>query len=451
MRPPPARPPRAEDRGPLAPDPVRLAAFSILHRLELTHQSLDAPLRAAALSFSDRDRRFLWSLVQETVRWRSRLEAVTGIYLNRPFRGLDASVRVLLLLSAAQTCVLDQVPPHAIVDEAVRIARRFAPQGADRLVNAVSRRITEDARARWTAMEAEAANPDRWPVLLSHPRWLISRWRRRWGDERTRAMLEWDNSVAPVWLRVRPEAAALPPSGEPGWVPGTYRMPPGSRPFEDPGFVTGEWTAQDPGETLVGLLPPKDTAGMVLDLCAAPGTKSSHLADRYPHATVIAADARRSRAMRLRETRERTGAKFIIALADARSSPFRREFARGVLCDAPCSSLGVLRRRVDARWNVREADILRHGQKQIEILSAAATLVAPGGWLLYSVCSTEPEETDDVRGAFLGAHPPFREIPFAIDLPAWARQGPGTLRILPGEGDCDGVYACLFGRAEERT
>jgi 16S rRNA (cytosine967-C5)-methyltransferase len=226
-------------------------------------------------------------------------------------------------------------------------------------------------------------------------------------------------------------------------------MPQGARPFEDPQFMEGDWTAQDPSETLVGLLPPDTLDGRILDVCAAPGTKSSHLAERFGRAVVTAMDSRRSRVYRMRETKERTKAPFAMVLGDVRSAPFRAGIAAGVLCDAPCSSLGVLRRRVDARWNMREADLARHGKTQYVLLESAARLVEPGGWLLYSVCSTEPEETDSVRAAFLSSNPRFHERAFHADVPDWARKGPGTLRILPGEGDCDGVYACLFGRSEE--
>jgi 16S rRNA (cytosine967-C5)-methyltransferase len=121
----------------------------------------------------------------------------------------------------------------------------------------------------------------------------------------------------------------------------------------------------------------------------------------------------------------------------------------GVLIDAPCSNLGVLRRRVDARWNVRPSDLARHHAQQLRLLTTASILPRTGGWLLYSVCSTEPEETDDIRSEFLERNPWYSPGAFSIDLPPEYVPSEGALRILPGDGDCDGVYAALFIRIGE--
>jgi 16S rRNA (cytosine967-C5)-methyltransferase len=221
-------------------------------------------------------------------------------------------------------------------------------------------------------------------------------------------------------------------------------MPDGYQPSDDPLFLAGERTAQDPSETMVGWLAPESDGLRLLDLCAAPGTKTSHLGERFPGARIFAMDRSRSRAQRLRETLARTGIAAQIVLGDAGAPPFRQGTADGVLLDAPCSALGVLRRRVDARWNVLEPDLARHHRQQGRLLEEAARLVAPGGWLLYSVCTVEPEETDQVRAAFLERCPAFRPEAFPLELPAEVRGDEGELRILPGQLDCDGVYASLF-------
>jgi len=430
------------------PDPVRQTALWILMRAETERRSMDGLLRTAAESFEERDRRFLWMLVQETVRWRTRLDAVLVPLVTRPLSKLDISVQVLLRMAACQFCLLDQIPAHAIVDEGVRLARRFSSRGAERLVNAVSHRLAEDGRARFAQLDP-TGDPHTWANGYSHPSWLIHRWRTRLGDELARTILEWDNQRPPIWLRARVDGP-IPP-GEPGWVPNTYRMPIGYRPTEDPLFEQGAWTAQDPGETLVGLLPPVTTGDApILDLCSAPGTKTSHLCDRH-EARVVAGDRTRARIQRVRATMRRTGGHAELVVADAIEVAFRPGSAAGVLVDAPCSNLGVLRRRVDARWNVRPTDLARHRRQQTRILNGAAALPRVGGWLLYSVCSIEPEETDGVRLSFLKAHPHFRPHPFAFDLSPEFTPEEGVFRILPGQGECDGVYAALFKRIEEGT
>ena len=354
-----------------------MAALGILLRALRRRRSIEGPLRAAAASFADRDRRFLWMLTQETVRWQARLDAVLAPLLHHPIAHLDPPVRVLLRLAACQVCVLDQVPAHAIVDEGVRLAQRTASPGAAGLVNAVSRRLVADGKARWEEIGSRRA-PEEWGIVHSHPSWLIDRWRRRWGDPQTLSVLRWDNEHPPVWLRALPREG-VPAGGKPGWVPDTYKMPDRYRPSSDPGFQQGRWTAQDPSETLVVLLPPDGALGKVLDLCAAPGTKTTHLAVRYPRASVIALDRTRLRVGRLRESLLRTRVRAPILLGDALTPPFRMDRCEGVLVDAPCSALGVLRRRVDARWNVTPGDLRSHGRRQRRILQSAAALVQPGG------------------------------------------------------------------------
>ena len=426
-----------------SPDPVRQAACSILLRAETQRKSIDAPLRSIAASFEERDRRFLWNLVQETLRWKLRLDAVIAPLLKHPHDRLEPAARVVLRLSAAQFCLMDQVPEHAIGDEAVRLARQFASPGVDRLVNAVTRRLAADGRSRWKRIDQER-DPAQWDVQTSHPDWLVRRWRSRHGDEIARAILEWDNQRAPVWLRARP--GGLKPDGQPGWVPHTYRMPDEYRPSSDPGFASGEWTVQDPSESLVCLLAPDRVEGPIVDLCAAPGTKTSHLAERYS-GFLIATDRTRQRVQRMRETLARTRTAAAILVADARTAALRSGSVGGVLVDAPCSNLGVLRRRPDARWNVAgETDIARRAKTQSDLLRCAAALLRPGGWLLYSVCSTEPEETEGIRTAFLDQDQRFRSEPVAFELPDELVTGEGSIMIRPGQRDCDGVYACLFRR-----
>jgi 16S rRNA (cytosine967-C5)-methyltransferase len=433
---------------PRSVDPVRLAAYGILLQAEVGRRSIDRPLRIAASSFEDRDRRFLWSLVQETLRWRARLDGVIIPLLHRGIDKLDPPVRVILRMAATQVCVLDSIPSHAVVNESVRMAQRLATAGSDRLVNAVCRRLSEDGRARWSDLE-DRDDPSRFWIAHSHPRWLVNRWISAWGVEQTVSMLRWDNSRPDTWLRAGPDSPA--PPGEASWVPRTYRMDPAYRPLDDPGFLLGHFTVQDPSETLVGLLPPETRDGSILDLCAAPGTKTTHLAARFGGARVIAMDRSRGRMQRLRETLGRTNDRCPIVLGTGFHPPFRAGLCAGVLLDAPCSALGVLRRRVDARWNVRESDLARNRGQQIGLIDAASGLVRPGGWLLYSVCSTEPEETDQVREAFLARHRGFRPLPFEFSVPEEFLAGEGTARILPGQAGCDGVYACLFERKEART
>jgi 16S rRNA (cytosine967-C5)-methyltransferase len=196
----------------------------------------------------------------------------------------------------------------------------------------------------------------------------------------------------------------------------------------------------------VSRLWPDPGVGPMLDLCAAPGTKTSHAAELAPDALVVASDSAPRRAQRVRETAARLGLPNVVVLvADGRRPALRPVFRR-VLVDAPCTSLGVLQRRPDARWLRSPGDVHDAAALQAQLLDAAAGLVLPGGWLLYSVCSLEKEETDDRIEAFLAAQPAFE----AAVLPEWVpdelRAAPGVLRVLPGTMGLEGVYAALLRR-----
>ena len=315
----------------------------------------------------------------------------------------------------------------------------------------------------------------------SHPDWLVARWVERWGEARTEAILRWDNTAPDYWLRLSPGAG--PPAGSiPGWIPGTARLPAGSRPGSSEGFRAGEFTIQDGSAILVGWLPPR-VSGLVFDLCAAPGTKLSHLMERAERdATLVALDKSPPRLRRLLQgagrlntdhhTRPRAGGsddaapegttlmdtghpsstpedraapRVYVAAGDAALIPARGPW-RGALIDAPCSNLGVLRRRVDARWRVEPGEIPQLASLQATLLESAARNLEPGGWLVYSVCTVEPEETIERRREFMKRHPDWEPIPLPEFVPPNVRMEPGELLLLPGQHETDGTYAFAVRR-----
>ncbi len=229
-------------------DPVRLAAFGILLQMELARRSIDRPLRVAASSFAERDRRFLWSLVQETVRWRARLDAVISPLLHRPIERLDPSVRIILRLAAVQFCVLDSIPPHAVVNESVRMAQRMAPQGADRLVNAVCHRLTEDGRARWAQIDEAGRSiaVTGFPTAIPDGSWSD-------GSRDGESSRPWRSSVGTTRAQTSGSARVrMGPSRRArragfrtrtGWNRSTVLS-------RIPAFLLGHFTVQDPSETL---------------------------------------------------------------------------------------------------------------------------------------------------------------------------------------------------------
>ena len=382
--------------------------------------------------------------------------------------GASPWIRGALRLGATQLLPMSGIPSHAAVNTAVELAARHGHRGTAGLVNAVLRRVIQDGKAIWNSIgtagndpaacsgEAEAVSKtddpeDRLRLLSireSHPSWLVRRWVRHWGFERTERVLCWNQQHPDYWLRLKP-GESPPPGAVLGWIPQTARLKAGSRPAEAPGFAEGRWTIQDGSGILVGWLVP-GARGLVIDLCAAPGTKTGHLLERAEAgARVVALDLSPGRLRRLRHGLGRTSGEPLCAAADGRHPPVRPPWD-GVLIDAPCSNLGVLRRRVDLKWRAAEEEIPRLASIQAALLDAAAEGVMPGGWLTYSVCTLEPEETTAQRDRFLAAHPGW--IPGALPefLPAAARSREGEMILVPGELETDGTYAFVLRRESAR-
>jgi 16S rRNA (cytosine967-C5)-methyltransferase len=435
----------------------RALAVSILCRGQ-ENRTPSEPLLGPMLSASgldERDRRFATALVQTTHRWRGRADRVLEKRLLRGVRSVDLVTLNILRIGYVQLFHFTQVPAHAVVHTSVDLTWRLVGEGKSRLVNRILRGLL-----------ARRPGPEDWgwgrgaeglEGELSHPAWLLERWLRRYGEETTRRICEWNNRTPVFHLRVRGGEAAVPEvrdtlshagvhvtAGaivpEALRVEGTFDAH--SHPLVRAGFIS----VQDESQMLVGRLWPDSTASPVIDLCAAPGTKTAHLAEQAPEGPVFATDSGLHRARRVRETALRLGLDHLHVLVhDARRPAVRAGFRR-VLLDAPCSALAVLQRRPDARWlrtpgEMREAAVL-----QTQILEGAAGLVMPGGWLLYSVCSLEPEETDERTAAFLAGHPEFARDALPGWIPDALRGGDGALRILPGTLGMEGAYAALLRR-----
>jgi 16S rRNA (cytosine967-C5)-methyltransferase len=401
-----------------------------------------------------RDRALLTHLVWTTLRWMGWADAVLEARLRKGLASLRPPLRWLLRLGVVQMFRMEGLPAYAAVDTSVALAGEMGFGGQKGLVNAVLRGLLREPPGDEELQRADPA--EELAVRFSHPAWLVRRWLERWGREGTEAILRWNAATPPLCLRLRGTEArrravreALAGRGlqlEPGaLVPDLYRVREGFAPEGDPLVLSGEVVVQDEGEALVVTAWPDE--GPVLDACAGPGTKAGLLADRLAPQGIVGMDLAPARAQGVRETARRLGRPNLWAVAgDLRRLPLRRPFP-AVLVDAPCSNLGVLARRPDARWLRRPEEIPRHGAAQRELLAAAAEAVAPGGSLVYSVCSLEPEETTEVVEGFLaGAGGAFRRQPFPGALPEILRSPEGDLLVRPGTLEMEGVYAACLRR-----
>lgn len=365
-------------------------------------------------ALAPRDRALLHELVLGTLRRRGALDFACARALDGPFSRLEAPVKATLRLGAYQL-LHTRVPSRAAVSESVELAREASPR-ASGLVNAVLRRLAREGPPPFPDARAD---PLGWLTSEgSLPRWLATRWLDRLGAAaavaRARALLDpprmafrLNPRVADAEVRARAAGLALRPLTVPGAWTADGR----------PGALVADALVylQDEGSQLAGHLAAEGRR--VLDACAAPGGKSTLVADLLGGAAVvIAAEASIDRLARMAALAARWGATTVHPIgADALRPPLAALFD-SVLLDAPCTGLGTLARHPDIRWRTRERDILRHAERQRAMLETVSSLVRPGGRLVYSVCSGEPEEGERIVAAFRQARPGF--IP--VTLPEWA-------------------------------
>jgi 16S rRNA (cytosine967-C5)-methyltransferase len=431
-----------------APDvSARVVALDALVRVEdgaYAHVVLPAML--AQTNLDDRDRAFATDLVYGTVRSQRRLDDVLGRVVKRPVHRLDPPVRAALRLGAYQ--LLHHTPPHAAVASTVDAVGARSPR-ARGFVNANLRALTRLAQP-WPEPASDA-------VALSYPDWLVRRLVDELGAPDARAALEAMNEPAALTLRPDPRrvtTAALADELRAGGAEvdagRLVRDALVVRGIGDPGRLAavreGRATPQDQGsQAVVAALAP--TPGeRVADLAAAPGGKASAIAERVGDGgCVVAVDVDPGRVRLVDGARHRIGLPHLFpVVGDGRTPPLPDATFDRVLLDAPCSGVGVLRRRPDARWRLRPEAIDELAALQRELLGAAAPLVRPGGVLVYSVCTLTEAETREVDDWARAALPELSGL--TPPGPPWRPCGRGAL-ILPQDAGTDGMYVLVLRRA----
>ena len=368
----------------------RTAAF-IVARWLATHEFPNEMLPPGGA-----DRAFVQDVVYTVVRRFRPLRAVLGELLRTWPKG---ELEALVLVGAAQILYMPDVPDFAAVNETVDAAKACGRgRRLDRVVNGVLRALIR-RRAEFEAKLAAAPLAER----ASYPNALARRWIARYGAERAEALAAWHNTPAETWL-------AYPPGAAEPFV----KLARGRKVTEVEGYADGAFLVQDPATALAVELLDVHPGQTVLDFCAAPGGKTAQIAWRLaPTDTLVAQEVNPKRLARLRENLARLKLERVEATAAVEAG---RLFDR-VLVDAPCSNTGVLRRRPDARWRWTPEHLRELCDLQGQILDAAAAHVAPGGTLVYSTCSNEPEENAERIAAFCAAHPDFTETARRESLP----------------------------------
>ncbi|MBI4560645.1 MAG: 16S rRNA (cytosine(967)-C(5))-methyltransferase RsmB [Candidatus Rokubacteria bacterium] len=432
---------------------ARVEALRILCRVEEDRAFADLALEAALerARLPARDRALTTELVYGTLRWQRRLDWILAPHCRRKLERLDPWVRNLLRLTAYQLQFLYKVPAWAAVNEAVALAKHRGHGAAAPFINAVLRSLAREGGASPPLpddpVEAVATR-------LAFPSWLARRWVHRLGvDQAERLMMALDErppaTVRVNLLRCSPDGLARRLLEEEEVSSSPTSFAPDGLVLEDPGpafkfktFKEGWFTVQDEASILIGHLLAPRPGETVADVCAAPGTKTTHLAELMENrGRLIAMDPHAARLKLVPKAAHRLGVGIVechVGRAEALAPKFEGRCDR-VLVDAPCSNLGVIRRHADVKWRCGEVALKPLAANQRQILEAAAAMVKPGGILVYATCSLEPEENEEVVLPFLAGHPEWRLAPpenFPIEP-----EPSGVLRCLPHRHGTDGFTA----------
>jgi 16S rRNA (cytosine967-C5)-methyltransferase len=453
----------------MAVSPSRQIAFEVLRRVEAegayASDVLHAELKA---SVKPADAALATEITMGVLRWRRLLDFLLERQLKKPVERLDLPVAIALRMGAYQLRFLEKIPARAAVNESVELVKTARKTSAASLVNAVLRKMASDAKSPAEKyLPLNVARADRLGILYSHPTWMVERWLSPLGEAATVALLEANNhaprlSCATHDATRRDEIIrGLESAGmrvEPGQLLSAAFAVSGGSPVRAEAFRAGQISIQDEASQAIPLLLGVRAGDRVLDLCAAPGGKTPALMRAAGNkGVVVAADrhAHRLKAMQAQFKRLGLAGAQLVELDAAQSLPFRGEFDR-ILVDAPCSGTGTLARHPEIRWRLHPEQLAESRDQQSQMLRMALAHLAHGGRIMYSTCSIEPEENEDVVAAVLQNTPAIRRVPATeaartLEPFLSPRVDPSTLftpdgyfRTSPAAHHTDGFFAALL-------
>jgi 16S rRNA (cytosine967-C5)-methyltransferase len=435
--------------------PARREAFNILRRVEEEGAFSTVLLASVDDRMRAEDRALAYELVLGVLRWQLFLDALIEHYSSRRAESLDAPVRRSLRLGLYQLRFLSRIPQSAVVNESVNLAHFARLRSAAPLINAVLRRATREPDYD---PAAEVAEPlERLSIETSHPRWLVGRWVDAFGMEEAAALARANNGAPPTAFRVvagrADEREVLDELRAAGGVLRESGIAPGARRIEGAGARlrelarAGKIYLQDEASQLVAHVLDAQGGERVLDVCAAPGSKTTHVAARTEDLSfIVAGDLHEHRLRTVKEAASRQGIRNLsLVVHDAETSlPFPDNSFDRVLVDAPCTGTGTLRRNPEIRWRITDRDVLELSSRQRRILAHAARTLKPGGRLVYSTCSVEREENEEVAARFLASERDFVQV--ALTAQPNLQSAGGHLRVWPQRDGADGFFIAAFER-----
>lgn len=434
---------------------ARVTALRVLNSCRTNGAWADAALKAQLSrdGLSGADAALCSRIVYGVMQNRMLLDFYIGAYCSQKPDHLQTPLLDILRIGAYQILYLDKVPDSAAVNESVNLTKIFKRTQAAGLVNAVLRKISQNKNDLPAIPERD--DEKYLSIRYSHPKWLVKRLLAVLGREETEKFLAANNDIAPLTVQVNPlktteaeltaELEAAGVSVKPhAWVSGCLELSGVGDLTALEAFRTGKFLIQDPAARLVTLIADIQPGQKVLDVCAAPGGKSFSAAFAMGNNGCIqSCDLHENKLKRIHESAERLGITCIeTAAADGRER--KEEWVSGfdtVLVDAPCSGLGIIRKKPDTRYKKAD-DLFALPVIQAAILDNAAAYVRPGGTLIYSTCTILPEENEQLTDVFLAEHPNFSRESFTLPV----GETDGQLTLWPQRHDTDGFYICRMKR-----
>ncbi|OKH13793.1 16S rRNA (cytosine(967)-C(5))-methyltransferase [[Limnothrix rosea] IAM M-220] len=434
-----------------------IALRQIMYHKAFTDIALDRVLHKSGLKGSDRG--FVAELVYGTVRRQKTLDAIINQFGSKPIEQQPPDLRVLLQLGLYQIRYLDSIPPSAAVNTTVDLAKENRLGKLAGVVNGCLRQYLRSQEKNGDPLVLPGSQPQRFALQYSFPEWLIATWLGQFGEEETAQLCEWFNQPATLDIRINPLKQSLEhvqvlfanagvKCEAIADLPNALRLTEKRGMIQNlPGYKEGWWTIQDASAQLVSHLLDPQPKEVIIDACAAPGGKTTHIAELMgDEGTIWASDKYQSRINKIEQNARRLDLMMIRTLiGDSREYPQFRQMADRVLLDVPCSGLGTLHKRPDIRWQQNPDKISELTQLQSELLQAGSKWVKPNGCLVYSTCTINPAENAAIAAKFLEENPEWQIVKPEESSPAYSfASEEGWIEVLPHKHDMDGFFMVKF-------
>lgn len=439
---------------------VRGIAVKILNRVERTDAYLDKLLdyEMRNSELNGPDKALLFEIVHGVIRWMGRLDWVLNGFYKGQFSKAIPNLKNGLRVALYQILFLDRVPDHAVVNEAVEFVKKLQGQKPADLTNAILRNIIRN-KAQIRYPDPEEDLPGYLSAYYSHPSWMVKRYLERFGREDTEKLLAANNEKPYLTLKIN----TLKTNSEEfrkllnsvnlkfnlgKYIPEFFQLQNLTNITAWEYFSKGYFNIQDESAGLACKLVDAKPGMRVLDLCAAPGGKTAYLAEAMENTgEIIALDRYESRLNIMRKNIERLGITCIKTI-EANALEYEDTGFDRVLADIPCLGSGTLSKKPDIKWKKDLFDLRKISRTQYELIEKAAKMVKPGGILVYSTCSIEPEENSEVVLRFLNEHPEFKIENAAEEFPAEVVDQYGFIQTLPQRDHMDGAFAAKLIRIQ---